>query len=234
MTLFRNVFSNQDADQSSPRIRTSYDLAMAPEPDDLVDMNTLSEMLSDSEQAKDPNPVDPAPEAVAEAQALLNSAAASPLSTQQIVDKGARNKTRLLGFSPASEAVLDPIRAADAKTDNSQGKFPTGWLVIIDGDGQGEHFPLFSGVASIGRGDNQVISLNFGDSSISRENHAAVAFDEEQNSFFLGHGGKSNIIRLNGKPVLMTEEIKTGDSIRIGETTLRLVTLCDSTFNWSS
>jgi len=38
---------------------------------------------------------------------------------------------------------------------------------------------------------------------------------------------------LNGKPVLSTELIKDGDVLKIGETSLRLKTLCDEAFNWS-
>jgi pSer/pThr/pTyr-binding forkhead associated (FHA) protein len=86
----------------------------------------------------------------------------------------------------------------------------------------------------IGRGDDQVIRLDFGDNSISRNNHAAVAYDEEQNKFYIGHGGKSNIIRRNARPVLSTEELHHADLIRIGETTLRFVALCGSDFKWQT
>jgi len=74
--------------------------------------------------------------------------------------------------------------------------------------------------------------LDLGDTSISREQHAAIAYDEEANGFFLGHGGKSNIVRLNGRPVLSTEDLQNGDMIRIGETTLRFVALCGDAFVW--
>ena len=40
--------------------------------------------------------------------------------------------------------------------------------------------------------------------------------------FFLGHGGKANLVRLNDKPVLSTEEVSSSDLIRIGETSLIL------------
>ena len=75
---------------------------------------------------------------------------------------------------------------------------------------------------------------DFGDTSISRNNHAAVAYDDEQGKFFLGHGGKSNLVRLNGRPVLSTEEMSNGDQIRIGETTLKFVALCGEEFTWKS
>ncbi len=92
---------------------------------------------------------------------------------------------------------------------------------------------MINGVTNIGRGEDQTARLDFGDSSISRSNHAAVAFDDEQGKFFLGHGGKSNLVRLNGNPVLSTEELTNGDQIRIGETTLKFIGLCDESFTWT-
>ena len=111
--------------------------------------------------------------------------------------------------------------------------FPYGWMVVLDGPGKGASFPLLAGISQIGRDEDQAVQLDFGDTSISRSNHAAIAFDDEERAFFIGHGGKSNLVRLNGKPLLSTERLKNGDIIRIGETTLRLVALCDETFSWS-
>jgi pSer/pThr/pTyr-binding forkhead associated (FHA) protein len=88
-------------------------------------------------------------------------------------------------------------------------------------------------MAQIGRGDDQTIQLDFGDNAISRSNHAAVVYDPETHQVFLGHGGKSNIVRLNDKPVISNEVLKNGDLIRLGETTLRFVALCDPDFNWA-
>jgi hypothetical protein len=98
--------------------------------------------------------------------------------------------------------------------------------------GRGAYFAVTNSVSSIGRGLDQSICLNFGDASISRSNHAAIAYDAEQNRFFLGHGNKSNIVRRNGQPVLSTEELVNGDAIRIGKTTLRFVALCGPDFTW--
>jgi pSer/pThr/pTyr-binding forkhead associated (FHA) protein len=88
-------------------------------------------------------------------------------------------------------------------------------------------------MSQIGRGEDQAIQLDFGDNSISRSNHAAIVYDAGSKEFLLGHGGKSNIVRLNDKPVISNENLKTGDIIRIGDTALRFVALCDDTFNWS-
>lgn len=143
---------------------------------------------------------------------------------------GARTRTRLLGFDAGADDNADPFANADAPPPKQ--RFPAGWLVVVDGPGKGEHFAIFNGAAMIGRGEDQAIRLDFGDNAISRQNHAAIAYDLEDNRFYLGHGGKSNIIRLNDRPVLSTETLSGGDMIRIGETTLRFVALCGEAFQW--
>ncbi|MDJ0629684.1 MAG: FHA domain-containing protein [Rhodobacter sp.] len=145
---------------------------------------------------------------------------------------GGRTKTRLLGFSRGTDIQRDVFSKPPTGAPQAQPEFPVGWLVVIEGRGRGAQFTLFDAVAKIGRGSDQAISLNFGDQAISRDNHAAVAYDGEQNAFFLGHSGKANLVRLNGKPVLTTEKLANGDLIRIGETTLRLTTFCDAEFSW--
>lgn len=147
---------------------------------------------------------------------------------------GGRTRTRLLGFDAGADESTDPFAAAEAGTGAPKQKFAAGWLVIVQGPGRGEHFPIFNGAAMVGRGEDQAIRLDFGDNAISRQNHAAIAYDLEDNKFYLGHGGKSNIIRLNNRPVLSTETLSDGDMIRIGETTLRFVALCGPDFQWGT
>jgi pSer/pThr/pTyr-binding forkhead associated (FHA) protein len=112
--------------------------------------------------------------------------------------------------------------------------FPTGWLVVKSGAGRGGAFPLAQGVSTIGRGGDQAVSLDYGDMAISRSNHAAIAYDATTHRFHIGHGGKSNLVRLNGRPLLSTETAVDGDEIQIGETTLVLKVLCTPEFNWST
>ncbi len=147
---------------------------------------------------------------------------------------GGRVKTRLLGFQTPDDETSDVFEAAKTASAANQTQFPVGWIVVIEGPGRGSCFTIFNGVSQIGRGEDQPVRLNFGDNSISRNNHAAIAYDDEQGKFFLGHGGKSNLVRLNGTPVLSTEEMTTGDQIRIGETSLKFVSLCGEDFTWKS
>lgn len=146
--------------------------------------------------------------------------------------RSGRVKTRILGFS-APAATQDPFeKAVASQTKQKAAQFPVGWLVVTDGPGRGAAFTLFDGVSQIGRGEDQTVRLDFGDNSISRENHAAIAYDCEQQTFFVGHGGKANLVRVNERPVLSTEELHSDDTVRIGETTLRFVGFCGQNFSW--
>ncbi len=162
-------------------------------------------------------------------------AAASAAATRSPA-RSRRTKTRLIGFEQSDGAVVDLFNDAPATAPAPAAKsvkFPVGWIVVVEGPGRGESFSMVSGMSQIGRGEDQAIQLDFGDNSISRSNHAAIVYDPETKEFLLGHGGKSNIVRLNDKPVISNESIKTGDLIKIGETVLRFVALCDQSFNWA-
>ena len=187
----------------------------APEP---MPMPTLSPAPA---PFSEPEAIAPVPEPVSEA-----PAAAAPAR------RTSRVKTTFLGFDRSDGRAEDMFD--DPTTDNatSNSMYPVGWLVIVEGEGHGTSLTLHDGVSQIGRGDDQGIQLDFGDSSISRSNHAAIAFDQETRAFYLGYGGKSNIVRLNGKPVLATETLEDGDLIRIGETTLRFIAFCGPEFSW--
>ncbi len=144
-----------------------------------------------------------------------------------------RNQTRVLGFDNPQSDVVSMFDTAEKATGAARAKFPVGWLLVVEGPGRGECFSLEAGMSEIGRGDDQAIKLDFGDNSISRVNHAAVVYDPETHSFMLGHGGKKNIVRLNGTPVISNETLTTGDQIKLGETTLHFVALCTAEFNWN-
>ena len=200
------------------------DDAGPPEDDDVV-RQKIWEMAGDSAPVKEPETKDPIDETIVNVGAAVSGRAGR---------SAGRVKTRLLGFQATDDgAPQDVFQTAQPVSESNQTQFPVGWIVVIEGPGRGACFTMFNGVTNIGRGEDQSVRLDFGDTSISRHNHAAVAFDDEQGKFFLGHGGKSNLVRLNGNPVLSTEEIDTGDQIRIGETTLKFIGLCNEAFMWA-
>lgn len=153
-----------------------------------------------------------------------------------------RTKTRVLGFEAQPSAVVplfegiegSPVAAVTPAAGKGYVMFPAGWLVVKEGPGKGASFALTQGVSQIGRGTDQTVALDFGDMAISRQNHAAIAYDATSHEFHVGHGGKSNLVRLNGRPLLATEAARDGDEIQIGETTLVLKVLCTADFNWST
>ncbi len=146
--------------------------------------------------------------------------------------QGGRVKTRLLGFhsNPAVEDVFSKESARDAQ---QSVMFPVGWVVIVEGPGRGTCFSLAPGLSTVGRGSDQTIPIDFGDDSISRDTHASIAYDDEENKVLIGHGGKSNLVRLNDKPLVSATELHHGDQFRIGKTTLRFVALCGDDFSWT-
>lgn len=153
-----------------------------------------------------------------------------------------RTKTRVLSFETQATEVVPLFDTVDAspipEAAPAPGKgyvmFPAGWLVVKAGPGKGASYALTQGVSQIGRGADQTVSLDYGDMAISRQNHAAIAYDPTTHEFHVGHGGKSNLVRLNGRPLLATEPAADGDEIQIGETTLVLKVLCSPDFNWST
>ncbi|MEP0505691.1 MAG: FHA domain-containing protein [Paracoccaceae bacterium] len=156
----------------------------------------------------------------------------APISRVKRRVSSERVKTRLLGFH-AEEENTDIFAASATKADGNDPCFPIGWLVVTDGPGRGASFTLTSGLSTIGRDMNQTVALDFGDTSISRERHVSVAYDDEENRAYVGHGGKSNIVRHNNKPLLTTEELAHGDTIKIGKTQLNFVAFCTPDFSWT-
>ncbi|WP_299890473.1 FHA domain-containing protein [uncultured Ruegeria sp.] len=168
------------------------------------------------------SPVTPATQMT---EALLNPS--SPVS-QNLRDM----RTRLVGFDRSDSSTRDLFSAEDQPASDNAA-LPVGWLVIIDGPGYGHAFTLYSGLSNIGRNPDQTVCLDFGDMAISRDNHAAIAFDPEQQMFLLGHGGKTNLVRLQGKPIISNEQLNDGDQISIGETKMLFKALCGDSFNWA-
>ncbi len=134
--------------------------------------------------------------------------------------------TRVLAVEPTPEAH-DPVD--EAQTVNPA----VGWLVVVDGPGRGRDLPFAVGMNAIGRGTDNDVVLDFGDEEVVSEAHAYIVYDDEARSFHATHAGQNNVVRLNNEPLLEAKEVQSGDQLRLGQTTLRLVTLCGPDFDWS-
>ncbi len=148
-------------------------------------------------------------------------------STDRIMP-GVDSKTKILSASNTHESELEN---ADYSQPENTGPV-VGFVVVLDGPGKGQFRGIYNGMNSLGRGAEQRIPINFGDETISRDEHAYITYDDEGRSFFVQHGGRANLVRLNGKPVLQSLAIKSGDTIRIGKTELKFLPLCGPEFDW--
>ena len=122
---------------------------------------------------------------------------------------------------------------AAAKGDDPMRDPPVGWLVVVRGPGKGRVLTLGNGMNVIGRGAACRVRMDFGDDSISRTNHARVAYEPRQRRFLLSHGDGSNLTYVNREVVMGSLEIESGAMIEVGETTLRFQALCSREFDWA-
>jgi len=156
-----------------------------------------------------------------------------PMASPTIVSRSheGAGRTRLIGFD-SSSAPAEPDTPATLHDGPAPSFMPVGWLVVTSELGRGQCFALAAGLSTIGRAEDQTVCLDFGDRAISRNNHAAIVYDPDTNTFLLGHGGKANLVRLNGSPVTSTVPLESGADIQIGDTRLFFRALCDGAFNW--
>lgn len=123
--------------------------------------------------------------------------------------------------------------SSDASKSNDAIENPVvGWLVIVNGKGKANVLNLGYGMNSIGRSPDERININFGDEEISRTQHAIITYDPRGRKFYVQHGGGKNLTYLADQPLLVPKELKGGEDILIGQTTLRFVPFCGDDFDW--
>lgn len=133
------------------------------------------------------------------------------------------NKTTVIIGSEKKESDSSPYSSPTEQT--------VGWLVVINGNGRGHDLNIPPGQSKIGREKGEII-INFGDTSISREKHAMLAYDPSENTFFIACGDGRNLTKVNGKMLMSTKIINPFDRIRFGNTELLFVPLCCEHFTW--
>lgn len=153
-------------------------------------------------------------------------------STIPLVDPRVSQKPqRTEPTAPAEEyGVTMAVSSSGAFIAKSEQK-TTGWLVCIDGPEKGKDYRLHNDNNYIGRSTRNDVSIP-SDNTVSSEKHCVVTYDREDRLFYVGLSGGASIVRLNGKPVLMTQEIKSGDRLKIGQGTFLFVPLCGENFEW--
>jgi hypothetical protein len=134
-------------------------------------------------------------------------------------------------FRPGSKknAIDEPTSSQDAGYISDP---VVGWLVVVSGPGKGSSHTLGYGMNSIGRSPEDRVSINYGDTQISRRAHAQLTYDPRSRGFYIHHGGGTNLTYLGNAPVLQPTSLQGGESIGLGETVLKFVRLCGPDFEW--
>lgn len=106
-----------------------------------------------------------------------------------------------------------------------------GWLVCTEGKEKGRDYRIHSDNNFIGRSDRMDICIR-GDETISRENHAVISYDTQDNTFFFSPGDGRAIVRVNGKAIFQTVELRPYDQLTIGKTAVTFMPFCSESFMW--
>ena len=109
-----------------------------------------------------------------------------------------------------------------------------GWLVVVGGPGLGAFRAIFEGNNAIGRGKDQRIPVDFGDTTISAEAQAYIRYDSMDRSFlFVPNLSKTNVVAINDKKPTGAVKLEPMDVITMGRTQLAFVPFCGEEFDWS-
>lgn len=107
-----------------------------------------------------------------------------------------------------------------------------GWLVIIEGNNQGQDYRIIPGINTIGRDDENVIVINTDDKEISRDKHCVIEYEVKNKKFYLERGTTTTYLndnRVGGDGT----ELNSGDIIEIGATKLKFIPFCSADFCWN-
>lgn len=157
---------------------------------------------------------------------------------------GAQEPGKTVGLSSEPLGKTMPLQAAAASPSADKGKTvaiikkkigldpAVGFLVAIEGPHRGEDFRLHSGRNFIGRAEVMDVSLP-DDTTVSRENHALLSYDDKNNTFVLVPGSGRGITYCNSRLIEAAVELTAYDKIEIGATTLLFLPLCGEHFQWT-
>lgn len=133
-----------------------------------------------------------------------------------------------------SPVLAPPTRTATSPITEPLNALPgpvVGWLAIIAGPGRGEILRLGYGVNDIGSGPKARVRLNFGDTAIAADNHAAIIYTTRSRRFYLAQSATAET-RLNSQLVRESVELSGGETVQLGQTQMRFVPLCGPDFDW--
>lgn len=136
--------------------------------------------------------------------------------------------------------LQEVIKGADVDQDDvktisvygSLAKVPVGWLIAIEGNDLGTDYRIVDGKNLVGRDPNMNISIQK-DKSVSRDTHTVILYDAEGHDFYLLPNEGKGTVHLNKQIALSPTKLHKGDKIKIGNTLLYFLPLCDEDFDWN-
>ena len=108
-----------------------------------------------------------------------------------------------------------------------------GWLVCVDGADKGKDYKLYGKNNTIGRSERMDVYIK-NDPTISRENHARLAYDPKHNNFQIIPADSTNNIYLNDEPIYVPTKLNAYDVVEFGETKMVFVPFCNDQFQWKT
>ncbi|MBR1659083.1 MAG: FHA domain-containing protein, partial [Oscillospiraceae bacterium] len=106
-----------------------------------------------------------------------------------------------------------------------------GWLACVDGPDKGKSYELYAKINTIGRSPENDVCIR-GDATVSRRNHARLAYDPRHNNFRIIPDESTNNIYLNDEPIYTPSLLEAYDRVEFGQSRLIFVPLCCERFRW--
>lgn len=133
--------------------------------------------------------------------------------------------------NPSVDGYEPTMIGGDGYGEGAAAEPVVGWLVCVEGPMKGTDYRIHAGYNYIGRevGDIHI----HGDNQISRQNHAMIAYDSGDHTYYFGPSGGRNLIKVNGKTILNAVEVKNYDVFTIGTSKMMFVGLCGPHFDWN-
>lgn len=138
-------------------------------------------------------------------------------------------KTKEIKFNPFENETTQMLENLKAEVVEL-----VGWIVIVSEKGKFQSYDISYGMNSIGRDASNGISVKNEDISISREKHASIIYDFENNLFFIQHHEGKYLTYLNGEMIYDLTQLKAYDKIKMGKTEFIFVPLCGDEFRWKN
>ena len=153
------------------------------------------------------------------------------IGKEYVSGNGAEKKNRTV--APSNYGKSQKSNRTVAYFEKKTGIQPVvGWIVCIKGTNQGKGYALYDKQNSIGRDPGNDVCVQ-GDNTISRDNHARIAYDVRHNAFTLIAKESINNIYLNDEPVYVPTKLSAYDKIEFGESLFLFVPFCNEHFAWT-